>query len=86
MKKVTLYFAALLFFLLPLKFGGLAVMPESGGYYPENLTDWLFITMPPHSLAFAGMLMLLLALFTVKKKEYSPRLWIFAGAWMMQSA
>ena len=29
--------AAALIFLLPLKFGGLAVMPESGGFYPEDL-------------------------------------------------
>ena len=35
MKKLTGYLAALLLFLLPLKFGGLAVMPESGGFFPE---------------------------------------------------
>ena len=40
MKKFTEYFAALLLVLLPLKFGTMAVMPESGGYYPENFTDW----------------------------------------------
>ena len=33
-----------LMLLLPLKFGGLAVMPEVGGFYPEALFDWLFIS------------------------------------------
>ncbi|MBR7130390.1 MAG: hypothetical protein IKC82_00165 [Lentisphaeria bacterium] len=83
MKKTVDWLLALLLFSLPVKFGGLAVMPEAGGFYPAHPIDWLYLPFPPHSLAFAGMLMLLLALFTVKKKEYSPRLWIFAGAWMI---
>ena len=68
MKKLTVFFAALLFFLLPLKFGGLAVMPESGGFYPENLTDWLFITWPPHSLAFFGTVLLIMATAVYREK------------------
>lgn len=85
MKKVTLYFAALLFFLLPLKFGGLAVMPESGGYYPENLTDWLFITMPPHSLAFSGGILLIMALLAYREKV-KFKLLLFALAWSILPA
>ena len=80
MKKLTLFFAALLFFLLPLKFGGLAVMPESGGFYPENLTDWLYITWPPHSLAFFGTVLLIMAT-AVYREKLKLKLSLFALAW-----
>lgn len=62
MKKLAVYFCILLLFLLPLKFGGLAVMPEAGGFYPEYFSDWLTINWPPHSLAFAGSLLLIMTM------------------------
>ena len=81
MKKFTEYFAALLLVLLPLKFGTLAVMPESGGYYPENFTDWFFIAnWPPHAVAFAGVILLLLAAFNCREKLHKWT-WIFLLAW-----
>ena len=63
MKKIVDWLLALLLFLLPVKFGGLAVMPESGGFYPDNFSDWLYLPLPPHSLAFFGSAILILALF-----------------------
>ena len=54
----------ILIFLLPVKFGGLAVMPESPGFYPLLWTDWIFVAFPPHALGIVGAYMLLWALFT----------------------
>ena len=85
MKKVTLYFAALLFFLLPLKFGGLAVMPESGGFYPENLTDCFFITWPPHALAYFGSALLVMAVIAYREK-LNLKLSLFALVWSILPA
>ena len=56
-----------LVFLLPLKFGGLAAMPETGGFYPDDLFSWIFVTFPPHSLGIFGALTLTLTLFAVRR-------------------
>lgn len=56
-----------LIFLLPLKFGGLAAMPESGGFYPDDLFSWIFVTFPPHSLGIFGALILILTLCSVRR-------------------
>lgn len=82
MKKAVDFTLALLLFLLPLKFGGLAVMPEAGGFYPEYFTDWLFISWPPHSLGFFGGAMLLTVLLTERnplsrRPGYLILLWAF---------
>lgn len=49
-------------FLLPLKFGSMAVMPEIGGFYPASWTDYIYTSLPAHSLGIVGAIMLLLAL------------------------
>ena len=85
MKKITVFFAALLFFLLPLKFGGLAVMPESGGFYPENYLDWLFITFPPHSIGLTGAVLLVMAAISFREKLDKKQL-IFALSWSILPA
>lgn len=49
-------------FLMPLKFGTLAVMPEATGLYPGDLFSWAIISWPAHSFGlFSGGLLLLLA-------------------------
>ena len=68
MKKFAVYFNSLLLFLLPLKFGGLAVMTEAGGFYPANFSDWLIVQWPPHAIAFAGSLALLAALISTSRQ------------------
>ncbi len=81
MKKFTEYFTALLLVLLPLKFGTLAVMPESGGYYPENFIDWFFIAnWPPHAIAFAGVILLIMAVINCREKLHKYT-FIFLFAW-----
>ena len=48
-------YLALLTFLLPLKFGSLAVLPEATSFYPGDLFSWLIINWPAHSFGvFAG--------------------------------
>ena len=63
--------AVALVFLLPVKFGGLAVMPESGGFYPEDLFSWLFVNFPPHALGIAGGLLLFMTLAAVRRAPVS---------------
>ena len=46
-------------FLLPLKFGGLAAMPEAAANYPAALWEYLLISWPPSFIAVAGPLALL---------------------------
>ena len=54
------WFVVLLVFLMPLKFGSLAVMPEAAGYYPPDHFSWLFISFPPHAAGiFSGAALLL---------------------------
>lgn len=48
-------YLVLLTFLLPLKFGSLAVLPEATSFYPGDLFSWLIINWPAHSFGvFAG--------------------------------
>ncbi len=68
-----------LMLLLPLKFGGLAVMPEVGGFYPEALFDWLFISYPPHLTGVIGSVIMVLLLLTVK--TIPRKLQIFCISW-----
>ena len=65
--RVTGMVMTALVFLLPLKFGGLAVMPESGGFYPDDLFSWIFVTFPAHSPGVCGALVLALALCAVRR-------------------
>ena len=42
-------------FLLPLKFGSLAVLPEATSFYPGDLFAWLIVNWPAHSFGiFSG--------------------------------
>ena len=49
--------------LLPLKYGTLAVMPESSGHYPLAVWEWLLITWPAQSFGIVSGAVLLLALY-----------------------
>ena len=46
-------------FLLPLKFGGIAAMPEAAANYPAALWEYLLISWPPSFIAVAGPVALL---------------------------
>ncbi len=62
-------------FLIPLKFGTLAVMPESTGFYPDNLIAWSIISWPAHAFGlFAGiaLLLALMAFKTIKRRFSTP--------------
>lgn len=46
-------------FLLPLKWGTLAAMPEAAGFFPESWIDYWHITWPAHSFGlWSGILLL----------------------------
>ncbi|MBE6375370.1 MAG: hypothetical protein E7050_02790 [Lentisphaerae bacterium] len=80
MKKICGILCGILLFLLPVKLGGLAVMPESGGFFPEFFIDWLFITWHPHSLAYFSCALLLLTLIAYGA-ELSGKMRIFVLLW-----
>ena len=46
MSRLAVRFAALTAFLLPLKFGGLAGVPELSSFYPPGVLDWLVVSWP----------------------------------------
>ncbi len=49
-------------FLLPLKFGTLAVLPEAASYFPDGWFPYLVISWPAHSFGLVSGVLLLLAL------------------------
>ena len=49
----------ILFFLLPLKFGTLGMMPEQPSMFPQDLLTLLVISWPVHSVGIAGALLLM---------------------------
>ena len=51
-------------FLLPLKWGTLAAMPEAAGFFPEEWIDYWHITWTAHSFGVWSGILLLLALVT----------------------
>lgn len=82
MKKFNTFLGVLLLFLLPLKFGGLAVMTEAGGFFPEYFTDWFFITWHPHATAYAGIVLLIFALLENRGKLTRNKL-LFTASWVL---
>ena len=78
------WFVVLLAFLLPLKFGSLAVMPEAAGFFPEDWFSWIIINWPANSFGiFSGMALLaVLAAFGVPEfstlRGITALLWCFA--------
>jgi hypothetical protein len=82
------WYVCVLVFLLPLKFGSLAVMPEAAGFFPGDLFSWVVINWPAHSFGiFSGAALLFsLAAYGVPAKctvrGLAALLWIvgFAAA------
>lgn len=57
-------------FLLPLKFGSLAVLPEATSFYPGDLFSWLIINWPAHSFGIFSGVALFAALVV-----FAPGMW-----------
>ncbi|MCI5780075.1 MAG: hypothetical protein MR051_09755 [Lentisphaeria bacterium] len=70
--RITGTVLTLLAFLLPLKFGGLAVMPEAGGFYPAEWSSWFVVTFPPHSLGLISGAVLALTLASARISTARP--------------
>ena len=62
MSRLAVRFAALTAFLLPLKFGGLAGVPELSSFYPPGVSDWLVVSWPVQFFPVVSGTALLLAL------------------------
>ena len=68
------WYIVLLTFLLPLKFGSLAAMPEAAGFFPSDCFSWLIINWPAHSFGIFSAFALLAALSAFKlPKELTLR-------------
>ena len=80
------WYVCLLVFLLPLKFGSLAVMPEAAGFFPPDLFSWFIINWPAHSFGiFSGAALLFsLAAYGVPRqftvRSLAALLWVFGLA------
>ena len=57
-QRITGWILVFLFFLLPLKFGTLAMMPEQPPMFPEDLLTLTVISWPVHTIGIAGALLL----------------------------
>ncbi len=70
-KSFTKFYLLFLTFLLPIKFGTLAIMPETTGYFSENYLDYLFVNFPNNSFGiFSGIgLLLAVSCFGIKIKN-----------------
>ena len=73
----------ILSFLLPLKFGIFAGLPEATAFFPEDLFSYLVINWPATAfgLLTAPALLLCLAAFPDACGRYRSLAWIFALLW-----
>ena len=77
------WFVVLLAFLLPLKFGSLAVMPESAGFFPEDCFSWLIINWPASSFGIFSGMALLAALAAFGVPDFSTQRGVTALLWCL---
>ena len=73
---------ALTAFLLPVKFGGIAGLPEAPGFYPPELFDWLIVSWPITLFPFLAGIALIPTLGAVEPRSNPPRVKIFGILWM----
>ena len=84
LKNAAGSFIVLLAFLLPVKFGSLAVMPEAAGFFPEDFLSWSIINWPSSSFGIFSGLALLAALVSfgvpdfLTQRGVTALLWCFA--------
>ena len=81
LKNISGSFIVLLAFLLPVKFGSLAVMPEAAGFFPEDFFSWLIINWPSSSFGIFSGMALLSALVSFGVPDFSTKRGITALLW-----
>ena len=81
LKNISGSFIVLLAFLLPVKFGSLAVMPEAAGFFPEDFFSWAIINWPSSSFGIFSGLALLAALVSFGVPDFSTKRGITALLW-----
>ena len=75
------WFVALMTFLLPVKFGSLAVMPEAAGFFPPDVFSWIIINWPAHSFGVFSGIALLLCLVSFPLPDFFTARGITALLW-----
>ena len=81
LKNAAGSFIVLLAFLLPVKFGSLAVMPEAAGFFPEDFFSWAIINWPSSSFGIFSGLALLAALVSFGVPDFSTQRGVTALLW-----
>ena len=81
LKNAAGSFIVLLAFLLPVKFGSLAVMPEAAGFFPGDFFSWAIINWPSSSFGIFSGLALLAALVSFGVPDFSTQRGVTALLW-----
>ncbi len=72
-------------FLLPLKFGSIAAIPEVAGFYPKQLFGWLIVTWPVYffPIVAGGLLFSTLSCFHLPRQKTLKPSFINLGLWLL---
>lgn len=83
-ENAVIFLAALVIFILPVKFGGLTGIPEVAPMFPRSLIALAIITWPPSLFAPLSAILLLAVLLAFPQPNFSNRsLWLCAGLWTL---
>ena len=83
-ENAVICLAAIVIFLLPVKFGGLTGIPEVAPMFPRSFIALVIITWPPSLFAPFAAILLLAAVLAFPLPDFSNRpLWICAGLWIL---
>jgi hypothetical protein len=79
--QIAVASTALTAFLLPVKFGGIAGLPEAPGFYPPELFDWLIVSWPITLFPFLAGIALIPTLGVVEPRCNPWRVKAFGILW-----
>ena len=70
-QNITAAIAVIITFLLPLKFGSIAAVPEVAGFYPKQLLGWLVVAWPVYCfpIVAGGLLLGAVSCFQLPKQQ-----------------
>jgi hypothetical protein len=84
-QNVIAAIAVLITFLLPLKFGSIAAVPEVAGFYPKQLLAWLIVTWPVYCFPIiaGGLLLSALSCFQLPRQQTLKPSFTTLGLWLL---
>ena len=80
--RIAVALTALTAFLLPVKFGGIAGLPELPGYYPPGLLDWLIVSWPITLLPLFAGIAQIPTLYGTELRRNPWRVKLFSVLWL----